>query len=55
VLADIVVVAVIAGYCFYVLKKHHDQKKSGGCTGGCAGCAGCAGCHPSTPDSKKNN
>jgi len=55
VLADIVVVAVIAGYCFYVIKKHHDQNKSGGCTGGCAGCAGCAGCHPSAPDSKKNN
>ncbi|HBM46910.1 FeoB-associated Cys-rich membrane protein [Clostridium sp. OF09-36] len=51
-LADIIVVAVIAGYCFYVIRKRHQQKKSGGCSGSCAGCSGCASCHPSTPEPK---
>lgn len=37
---DVFVIALIAGYCAYILF----SKKKGGCGGCCANCQGC-GCH----------
>ena len=47
---DLLIVALIFGYCTYVVVKRHQQKKNGGsgcgCSGGCAGCSGSCGHMP---------
>ena len=43
-MADIIVIALIAGYCLFVIIQHYRKKKKdskNGCTGVCAGCSGC--------------
>lgn len=44
-MADMIVLALIAGYCLFVIIQHYRKKKKGsknGCTGACAGCSGCS-------------
>lgn len=47
-MADIIVVALVIGYCAFVIinrhKKNKKAKASGGCCGSCCGCSGCSSC-----------
>lgn len=57
VLANIIVAALIFGYCAYVVYGIIKRFKNGaiqGCGGGCAGCSGCGGgCCSSDPEEVK--
>ena len=54
-IADIIILALVLGYCGYIICRKHQDKKSG--KGGCAGCSGCsgscAGCSASLYQKKK--
>ncbi|WP_290770846.1 FeoB-associated Cys-rich membrane protein [Anaerofustis sp.] len=47
-MADIIVLALVIGYCAFVIinrhKKNKKAKASGGCCGSCCGCSGCSSC-----------
>ena len=44
-MADIIIVALVIGYCaFVIINRHKKNKKAkalGGCCGSCCGCSGC--------------
>lgn len=52
-IADIVIFALIAGYCIFLVVRGCQKKKraaaQGGCAGCCAGCSGCCGCTGASP------
>lgn len=55
-LADIIIMAAIIGYCVFLIWRRNKRKKENkgkpGCGGGCSGgCAGCPGCQSVYPDS----
>lgn len=60
--ADIIIIAVIAAYCLYVIARRRRKSKEGGagcgCGGGCAGCGhSCAarcGCEDLFKEEKKD-
>ena len=56
-LANIIIMALIIGYCAYLIYDMVKKIKTGGirgCAGGCAGCSGCGGgCCSSDPDEVK--
>ena len=57
ILADIIILALILGYCAYLVYGIVKRFKNGviqGCGGSCAGCSGCGGgCCSSDPDEVK--
>ena len=57
ILADIIILALILGYCAYLVYGIVKRFKNGviqGCGGSCAGCSGCGGgCYSSDPDEVK--
>ena len=59
-IADLIILTLVAAYCIFVLVRRHKQKKLGGVCAGCAGCSGCgkSGClascqNPKGKDGKK--
>lgn len=56
-MADIIIIAVLAGLVFLIVRGQFKKLRRGECTGGCAGCRGCSGggCHggPSEKKGKK--
>ena len=48
-IADLIILTLVAAYCILVLVRRHKQKKLGGV---CAGCAGCSGCLASCQNPK---
>ena len=56
-LANIIIMALIIGYCAYLIYDMVKKIRTGGirgCAGGCAGCSGCGGgCCSSDPDEVK--
>lgn len=57
-IADIVVLTLILGYCIFLLYKGYKNKKAGkpvgcaGCSGNCRSCGGCQ-IHPVSTQDKK--
>ncbi|MEW4413326.1 FeoB-associated Cys-rich membrane protein [Clostridium sp. AN503] len=46
-IVDIVIAALIFGYCAYVIYRQRKDRQAGGCTGCCGSCGGCS--HACTP------
>ncbi|HJA32133.1 MAG: FeoB-associated Cys-rich membrane protein [Clostridiales bacterium] len=42
-IADLVILMLVIGYCVFILMRRHRQKKNGAACFGCAGCSGCSG------------
>ena len=48
-MGNVIVIALVAGYCAYLIGKAYKDKKEGrhigcaGCSGACGHCSGCAG------------
>ena len=57
ILADIIIMTLILGYCVYLIYGAVKRFKAGviqGCGGGCAGCSGCSGgCCSADPEEVK--
>ncbi len=57
-IADIVILALVLGYCAFLIYKGYKNKKAGkpvgcaGCSGNCGSCGGCSVHSASTPDKK---
>ncbi len=45
--ADIIVLTIIAVICILIIRSVIKTKKNGGCSYGCSGCTGCSGCSSS--------
>lgn len=46
---DIIIIALIIGYCgFVIFNRIKKNKEGGGCCCGCSGCSGCSSCSNSS-------
>ena len=43
-MVEFIIIAVLALYCGWVIRKKVKDIKAGGCGCGCSGCAGCTSC-----------
>ena len=54
-IANLIILAIVFGYCGYVIFYYNKKKKTkaaSGCTGHCSCCSGCSGMMPKDVESK---